>query len=295
MVPTRSLLPQLCALTALVLAGCASPSAPESPAPVQEPVSEQDSAPLSEADVYMDYRRWINAQPAELRAQELDEVLAAYSEHLGAQGLSAEQVAHRTQVLEQGPENQEVELWNRVLTADEPRFNTDPNEFLVRMVEFRPTGRALDVGMGQGRNAIWLAAAGWEVTGFDPADQAVALARELAAEAGVELTTEVVGSEEFDWGTERWDLIVLSYVSVREQVDAMLEALAPGGVIVLEAFHEDATKGHSIGRGVVWKSNELLETFSDFRILRYEDTTAVADFGRTETPVVRLLAMKPLE
>ena len=185
---------------------------------------EPESAPLSEADVYMEYRRCINAQSEELRAQGSEEVLAAYSEHLAAEGLSPEQVAARRQHLSNGTENQEVELWNRVLTSDEQRFNTDPNEFLVRMVEYRPAGRALDVGMGQGRNAIWLAAAGWEVTGFDPADRAVALAEELAVEAGVELTTEVIGSAGF-----------------------------------------------------------------------HEDTTAVADFGRTETPVVRLLAMKPIE
>ena len=55
------------------------------------------------------------------------------------------------------------------------------------------------------------------------------------------------------------------------------------------AFHDDATKNASIGRGVVFDTNELLERFSSFRILDYEDTTAAADFGKGE---VRLLAMK---
>jgi methylase of polypeptide subunit release factors len=49
-----------------------------------------------------------------------------------------------------------------------------------------------------------LARQGWTVTGFDPADRAVALARENAAKLGVKLTTSVQGSEEFDFGENRW-------------------------------------------------------------------------------------------
>jgi hypothetical protein len=48
-------------------------------------------------------------------------------------------------------------------------------------------------------------------------------------------------------------------------------------------------------RSVVWDTNELLEIFSDLRILQYEDTIDVTDFGRGETPVVRLLARKDRE
>jgi len=241
-------------------------------------------------DAYLEFRRWANAQPDEVRNG--GELLEAYRAHLAEQGMEEGEIAERIRLLEQGRERQEVELWNRVLTAETPRFNTDPNEFLVRMVSGRPPGRALDVGMGQGRNAIWLAQQGWQVTGFDPAEKAVALAHELAAKAGVEITTETVGSENFDWGTERWDLIVLSYVTVRPWIEQVRQSLRPGGLVMLEAFHDDATKEASIGRGVVYETNELLELFSGFRILQYEDTTAKADFGRGETRVVRLLAIK---
>lgn len=240
-------------------------------------------------EAFREFRRWANAQPAEVRD---GDVLAAYRVHLEEQGVAEEEIAQQIAWLAEGGESFEVEMWNRVLTSDEPRFNTEPNAFLVRMIQGREPGRALDVGMGQGRNAIWLAREGWQVSGFDPADKAVALANELAAKAGVTITTATVGSEEFNWGSERWDLVVLSYVSVREWVETIERSLRPGGLIVLEAFHEDATKKGSIGRGVVWRTNELLETFSGFRILRYEDEVADADFGKGETRVVRLLAMK---
>ena len=60
----------------------------------------------------------------------------------------------------------------------------------------------------------------------------------------------------------------------------------------MEAFHHDATEGRSIGRGVVYESNELLELFSDLRVIRYEDEMAVADFGQETMRVVRLAAVK---
>jgi len=279
----RSVAARIVMSTALVatVATLATAAAATPPAPAQETSAE--------ADAYLEFRRWINAQPEEVRS---GDPLAAYREHLAAQGLAPEEIDRRIQALRDGRERQEVEMWNRVLTAEKPRFNTEPNAYLVRMLDGRTPGKALDVGMGQGRNAIWLARQGWDVTGFDPADQAVALARELAARAGVEIATATVGSEEFDWGTDRWDLIVLSYVSSREWVDTIHRALRPGGLVVLEAFHEDATRDASIGRGVVFATNELLERFSAFRILDYEDTPATSDFGMRETRVVRLLATK---
>jgi 2-polyprenyl-3-methyl-5-hydroxy-6-metoxy-1,4-benzoquinol methylase len=241
------------------------------------------------ADAYLEFRRWINAQSEEVRS---GDELAAYRKHLAAQGLNSEEIEQRIELLDERLEIEEVEFWNRVLTAEEPRFNTEPNAFLVRVIEGRTPGRALDVGMGQGRNAIWLAGQGWEVTGFDPAEKAVALAHELADEAGVTIATETVGSEEFDWGSEQWDLVVLSYVSAREWIETIHRCLRPRGLVMLEAFHEDATENGSIGSGVVFETNELLELFSGFRILDYEDTAATSDFGMRETRVVRLFAMK---
>lgn len=72
----------------------------------------------------------------------------------------------------------------------------------------------------------------------------------------------------------------------------MIRALRPGGLVVLEAFNKDATKNAFIGRGVVYETVELLDIFSDLRILHYEDTDAAADFGRRETRVVRICVMK---
>jgi len=109
----------------------------------------------------------------------------------------------------------------------------------------------------------------------------------------VHITTHAARAEDFDWGTSQWDLIVLSYVGAREFPDKVVRALKPGGMVIVEAFHRDATKAHPIGGAVVFDTNELLTIFKDLRVVRYEDTISVGDFGLEETRVVRLAAIKP--
>jgi 2-polyprenyl-3-methyl-5-hydroxy-6-metoxy-1,4-benzoquinol methylase len=166
-------------------------------------------------------------------------------------------------------------------------------EFLAEIARNLNPGRALDVGMGQGRNAIYLAQQGWAVTGFDPADKAVALAEQEAKRLGVTLTTHVARDDQFDFGKGQWDLIVLSYVGARDFVPRVFESLKPGGLVVVEGFHRDATKTARVGGAVVYDTNELLKLFERFRVVRYEDTEGVADFGMDKRRLVRLCAQKP--
>jgi SAM-dependent methyltransferase len=155
------------------------------------------------------------------------------------------------------------------------------------MVKGRKPGRALDVGMGQGRNALWLAQQGWDTTGYDPAEKAVALARETAAKAGVKLNIVVARDADFDMGVAKWDLILLSYVEIRDNAEKVIRALAPGGIVVAEYFHKD-----SGGAPGSFADNELVRLFEKLRVIRYEDTEAVADFGMQQTRLVRLCAEK---
>jgi SAM-dependent methyltransferase len=242
----------------------------------------------TDLQVYEAFRVWITKQPG----GEYAKALERYRQVLAGQGLPAAEVDRRMQVIADQGRKLEIDLWNTVLTSPKPTFNTKPNEFLVRITAGRPRGSALDVGMGQGRNALFLAQQGWTVTGFDPADQAVAAAQAEAKRLGVTLRTSTERDDEFDFGTNQWDLIVLSYVSVRPLIDRVRQSLKPGGLAVIEAFHRDATKDSGIGGAVVFDTNELLELFQDFRIVHYEDARAVGDFGMRETRLVRLAAEK---
>ena len=81
---------------------------------------------------------------------------------LQSQGQSAQQAMSTIDLLRRLGDRAEVERWNRILTAPKPAFNTSPNAFLVAMTAGVKPGRSLDVGMGQGRNTIYLAQQGWD-------------------------------------------------------------------------------------------------------------------------------------
>lgn len=249
----------------------------------------------TDQQVYERFRSWFNQQPVQVQRGPDAEVESRYRAYLKQQGLAEAEIDSQIHIVDQQGRRLEVERWNQILTAEQPRFNTNPNGFLVEMAKSRKPGKALDVGMGQGRNALWLAQQGWDVTGFDPAERAVAVARANAAKIGVKLTTEIKGFEDFDFGESRWDLILLSYVGGREFKDIVMRALRPGGIVILEAFHRDATKGGPIGSGVVFDTAEVPALFPGLRAVRYEEPVAISDFGQTRVRVVRYCAEKPAE
>lgn len=179
--------------------------------------------------------------------------------------------------------NANQSYWDKVYTAATPVFVQAPNKLLVWATEGRQPGRALDIGMGQGRNAIFLAQKGWNVTGFDPAAEGVRLAKQQARKLGVPLEAFVCREEDFDLGSNRWDLIVMSYVRRLTAVDAnrFWNALRPGGMLVYE--------NNNTG-----PQNELLRNFMRFRILRFEDVDTIPDWHPDhKMRVERLVAEKP--
>jgi SAM-dependent methyltransferase len=261
------------------------------PAAQQAPAAP--AATPEEVKTYEAFRAWITKQPVDVQRAEDDVVYQRYGAELKSQGKTDKDVTATIESLKAMGDRAEIERWNRILTSPKPMFNTAPNTFLVTVTRGLKPGRSLDVGMGQGRNTIYLAQQGWDSVGFDPADRAVAAAEEQAKKLGVKITTQVARAEAFDWGDSKWDLIVLSYVGGREFVETVQRALRPGGMVVLEGFHRDATKTRPIGGAVVFDTNELLKLFPTLRVVRYEDTDGVGDFGLENTRVVRLAAVKP--
>lgn len=193
------------------------------------------------------------------------------------------------------------EAWNRIFRrTKEIGIRWEANDFLAEVIAGRHPGTALDVGMGQGRNALFLAENGWEVTGFDLSDEAVAQAQAAAEEAGLELRTVQGDVNTFDYGKERWDLVVAMYMHglILPRADEIVDSLAPGGLLVIEGFHRDLNRESVQGGYFGYATNELPRAFDGLRILDYEDRSDDADWGRSERgekPVVRLLARKPLE
>lgn len=136
-------------------------------------------------------------------------------------------------------------IFNNIYKSATPGFSTQPNALLVSTVEDRTPGRALDVGMGQRRNSVFLALKGWDVTGFDISDEGLAMARKNAELAGVKLNAIRETDEAFDYGSDQWDMIVFMYepfpVTSAAYVERLRKSMKSGGMIVIESFGEEAT------------------------------------------------------
>ena len=186
------------------------------------------------------------------------------------------------------------QIFNHIYAHARPGFSTQPNALLLSTVEGRVPGRALDVGMGQGRNSVFLALKGWEVTGFDVSDTGLSAARQNASAAGVKVNAVLKSNEEFDYGTAQWDLIVITYepfpVSDARYVLRLLGALRQGGLLVIESFASD--RGAVPRRPVDIDPADLLRAMLGFRILHFEDVVAVPDWDPAKTRLARLVAQK---
>jgi SAM-dependent methyltransferase len=128
----------------------------------------------------------------------------------------------------------------------EPGFSygTAPNEFLVSVAGKLPKGKILSLAEGEGRNAVYLAALGYEVTGVDGSEVGLRKAVSLAAERGVVITTIHADLSSFKIEPEAWDGIIACYCHVPSSIRAPLFraavlGLRPGGVFVLEAFSKE--------------------------------------------------------
>jgi len=185
-------------------------------------------------------------------------------------------------------------MFDRIYKSATPNFDTLPNALLMAAVEGRTPGRALDIGMGQGRNAVGLSVKGWTVTGFDVSAEGLAVARAQAALASVSLTAIQDSDSHFDPGTNQWDLIAVIYGPASIADDAYVarleRALKPGGLVVVESFASDRTAAQR--RPVDIDPADLTRAFSRFELLRFEDGPAVSDWDPQTTRLVRMVAQK---
>jgi len=147
-----------------------------------------------------------------------------------------------------------------------------PSPFLAEHLHLLPVGRALDLAMGYGRHALFLARAGFEAEGMDISPEAVAL--KAAEEAGVRLTARVVDLESGEVAVPReaYDVIVCFNYLHRPLFPAIKAGLRVGGVVVYETFIVDQARfGRPRNPDHLLRHNELLHLFQDFRCLRYHE------------------------
>lgn len=144
----------------------------------------------------------------------------------------------------------EQAAWDQRYSGSGLVWGTGPNRFLTAEVSALPPGRAIDLGTGEGRNAIWLAERGWQVTAVDFSAAGLARAARLATERGVNVDwvqADLLGYQPTPGG---YDLVLIAYIQLSAAdlagvFRAAATAVAPGGTLVVIGHDRDnITRGY---------------------------------------------------
>ncbi|MGQ9799893.1 MAG: class I SAM-dependent methyltransferase [Ignavibacterium sp.] len=144
------------------------------------------------------------------------------------------------------------QYWNERFSSEDYIYGTEPNTFLKEQLENLKPGKALFLGEGEGRNAVYAATLGWQVDAVDFSSSARVKALKLAEEKKVNINYEVCDLNEYLFKENYYDLVVMIFlhlpVGLREKVFYnSIRSLKENGRIIIEAFSKQQIKNTSGG------------------------------------------------
>lgn len=196
-------------------------------------------------------------------------------------------------------------MWDDKYSDEEWVYGTEPNDFLAQTYAAIPhAGNVLCLAEGEGRNAVFLAEKGFDVTGVDASEVGLSKATKLAADRGVHVSLVNSAIESYDLGENRWHGVVSVFAhfpsAIRKQVHAaVVKALKPGGVLILEGYTVD-----QLGRGtggpkdaeLMMSAAGLQNELQGLEIVQLQEVVRPIIEGKGHTgdgAVVQLIAKKP--
>jgi SAM-dependent methyltransferase len=187
--------------------------------------------------------------------------------------------------------NPAKEFWNDKFRTGLPNVRREPSRLLVEAVDgTSKPGSALDLGCGEGRNLLYLAAKGWNVTGIDLSDEGIAQAKAAAQARNLTADFVVRDLDEYELGENRWDLISSIYMqdwhlkSKTNTFQRIKASLKTGGVVVIEGF------GPPNGLNL----DHIQREFSGFTVVRADVVATDPDWGsgKGAKRILRFIARK---
>lgn len=132
-------------------------------------------------------------------------------------------------------------MWDQRFSSDEYAYGTEPNDFLREHFNALPKGRVLSLAEGEGRNAVFLAQQGYQVTAVDSSAVGLEKAQQLAKQQGVVIECIQADLATFDMGEDCWDAIVSIYSPLGSQArklvhQRVMKGLKKGGVFLTESY-----------------------------------------------------------
>ena len=178
--------------------------------------------------------------------------------------------------------------WDKKYATKKYLFGREAIPFLQDHVDLLPKGHVLDLAMGEGRNSVYLATKGFQVTGVDISAEGLKKAATLAAELGVTITTVVADLESYEIPANSFDVIICTYYLQRDLFPKIAAALKSGGMALIETNTMDHLQYRPrFNKAYLLKPNELLTMLPGLRIVRYQEV----DTG--QAAFASILAQKP--
>jgi 2-polyprenyl-3-methyl-5-hydroxy-6-metoxy-1,4-benzoquinol methylase len=195
------------------------------------------------------------------------------------------------------------DFWNQRYSSEEFAYGTAPNQFYKEQLEKLESGKILFPGEGEGRNAVFAATLGWQVTAFDTSIEGKKKAELLALKNGVTINYQIDNYESVDFPKNAFDSIVLIYTHIhplkrKEYHQKFISFLKPGGILILEGFSKKQIKNNTGGPqnvDMLFSDDELRDDFSQFSKLEISETNTLLNegpFHQGIASVIRIVGIK---
>jgi 2-polyprenyl-3-methyl-5-hydroxy-6-metoxy-1,4-benzoquinol methylase len=193
------------------------------------------------------------------------------------------------------------QMWDKRYASDNYAYGNQPNVFFKEKIEGIEPGKMLLPAEGEGRNAVYAAALGWNVHAFDFSSNAKEKALLLSKENKVSIQYAVHGMEESDYEDDSFDTLAFIYAHNPNRKDNhryLLKFLKPGGTIILEAFSKEQINNNTGGPkdvNMLYSIQNLKEDFSQLSELNLWEEDIVLDegtFHSGKSSVIRLIGKK---
>ena len=188
--------------------------------------------------------------------------------------------------------------WDERYRAADLVWGGQPNRWVARETADLAPGRALDLGCGEGRNAIWLATGGWQVTAVDFSAVGLDKGRAIEAAAPGEVPVGWVLADVTRYAhPSPVDLALICYLQLpaderRAAVRAAAGALAPGGVLLMIGHHS-RNLTHGVGGpqdpAVLFSAEDVVHDLDGLNLVIDKADTVLRDVAGSSRPALDAL------
>ena len=195
-----------------------------------------------------------------------------------------------------------TQFWNERFDKKEFIFGKEPNEYLVDQASqyLKPKSSVLCIADGEGRNGVWLAKQGMQVTGFDVSDIALAKANQFAVDNNVNIQYSLCDTDGFDWQVNAYDAVVSIFIQfadpeMRARIFRQVhQTLKPGGLFILQGYTPKQLEYKTGGPSLIehlYTEEMIRELSQGFEILELECYEKELSEGARHTGMSALLGM----